>query len=455
MFEKKQVDMTNGPLTKNMILFAIPVILTGVMQLLFNALDLIFAGQFCGTESMAAVGSTTSLTSLITALFTGLGVGVNVVIAHSLGSKDFESTQRVLHTSIPLALAGGLILFTIGFFASAPLLAAMKTDPQVISLSTSYMRVYFLGSIPMLVYNFMAGVFRANGDSTTPMKFLILSGIINLCLKPLFVLVFKMDVMGLVTSTAIAHFVSAVLSLRLLMKRNDACRFEIRKMRFHKKELLRLLQLGLPAGIQSAMFCISNVLIQSAINPLGPAFVSGNAAANNIESALNLAVHAVGVAAINFVGQNVGIGNIKRVKKVFFTALLLVTTLGVALCTIVYFFRYPLLSIYNPDKAVIEQGMYRIMFVCVPYFLFGIQDTMANSIRGMGVALTPTIISFLGVCVFRVSWQYTVYPIFDTVESLFIAYPISWILTGIAYVICYTIVYSRLKKRLAEKNRVG
>ncbi|MBO7217663.1 MAG: MATE family efflux transporter [Clostridia bacterium] len=456
MFKRKQIDMVNGPLLKNMIIFAIPVTLASLIQIVFNALDLVFAGQFCGTEGLAAVGSTTALTSLITSLFLGLGVGVNVAMAHALGSKINEAVSRVVHTALPLALVGGFLLFVFGFFFSKPLLVAMDTNPDVLDTAAMYMKIYFIGCTPMLVYNFAAGIFRADGDSETPMKFIILAGIINLCLKPLFILVLKLDVMGIATSTALTHFVSAGLSIRILMKKTDACRFEIKKMRFYKKELLRLLALGIPAGVQSSMFSVSNVLIQSAVNNIGDefgkAFVAGNAAANNVESALNAMVHSVYQASINFTGQNVGKGNTLRVKKIFKTSLVMVAVLGVSLCTLVYIFRYPLLSMYTSDADAIALGVkYRLIFVCVPYFLYGIQDTMAGSIRGMGASVSPTIISILGICVFRVAWQYTVYPLVGTVESLFIAYPISWILTGIANVICYIIIYNGFKKRMLKR----
>lgn len=455
MFGRKQIDMVNGPILKNMIIFAIPVMLASLIQIVFNALDLVFAGQFCGTEGLTAVGSTTALTSLITSVFLGLGVGVNVAMAHALGSKNEEAVSRVVHTAIPLALVGGFLLFTFGFFFSKPILEAMDTDSDVINTAATYMKIYFLGCIPMLVYNFAAGIFRASGDSETPMKFIILAGIINLCLKPFFILVLKMDVMGIATSTAITHLVSATLSVGLLMKKRDACRFQIKKMRFHKKELLRLLALGIPAGVQSSMFSISNVLIQSAVNnignTLGQVFIAGNAAANNIENALNAIVHSIYQASINFTGQNVGKGNIKRVKQIFKTSLAMVAVLGGVVCILVYLFRYPLLSMYTPDPGAIELGIkYRLMFVCVPYFLFGIQDTMAGSIRGMGASVSPTAISIICICVLRVTWQYTVYPLVGTVESLFISYVVSWIVAGVANLICYTVVYNRFKRKLQK-----
>lgn len=457
MFKRKQIDMVNGPILKNMMIFAIPVMLASLIQIVFNALDLVFAGQFCGTEGLTAVGSTTALTSLLTSVFLGLGVGVNVAMAHALGSRNNEAVSRVVHTAIPLALVGGFLLFAFGFFFSKPILSAMDTDPTIIDTAATYMKIYFVGCIPMLVYNFAAGIFRAGGDSETPMKFIILAGVINLCLKPFFILVLKMDVMGIATSTAITHLVSASLSIAILMKKNDACRFEVKKMRFHKKELLRLLVLGIPAGIQSSMFSISNVLIQSAVNgignTLGQAFIAGNAAANNIENSLNAIVHSVYQASINFTGQNVGKGNIPRVKRIFKTSLMMVAVLGGVFCTFVYIFRYQLLSMYTPDADAIALGVqYRLMFVCVPYFLFGIQDTMAGSIRGMGASVSPTVIAILCICVLRVVWQYTVYPFVGTVESLFISYVVSWITAGIANAICYVVVFKRFKKKIQQER---
>ena len=449
---KKQINMTEGPLIRNMISFTVPVMLASLIQVVFNSLDLFFAGQFCGVDGTAIIGSTTAITALLTNFFIGLGVGVNVAVAHAIGSKNEVVVSRAVHTAIPLALTGGLLLLIIGFFVSEPMLKLLGTDVTIINGAAEYMKLYFVGCIPMLVYNFAAGIFRANGDSETPMKLIIVAGFVNICLKPIFILGLKMGVAGVAVSTALAHLAAAILSLRMLMKRNDACRFEIKKMRFHRKELGRLLALGIPSAFQSAMFAISNVCIQSAINGFGKAFVSGNAAANNTEVAVYAVINSSVQTTINFTGQNVGSGNIDRVKKIFKSAVFGTAIFGTAVCAVVYLLRMPLINIYTTDPDAVAGGMYRMMFVCVPYVIYSVTDVIAGAVRGLGASLTPTIMSFLGICVFRVAWQYTVFPIYGTKTSLFIAYPISWILAGLGNLVCYFIFFNKLKNKL-QKSR--
>lgn len=451
----RKIDMVNGPLFKNLILFTIPIILTSALQLMFNTVDLIVAGRFYGADTLAAIGSTSSLTSLITNLFMGFSVAVSVAVSHSLGSGDADASSRVVHTAIPLAAVSGLLLTAIGLFGAEPILTLMDTDKTIINQAVLYMQIYFLGSVPMLIYNFSASVLRSSGDSTSPLIFLLISGIVNLMVKLLFANFTDLGIVGIALTTVISQTLSAVLVTLKLMRRNDSCKLNLFKMRFYKRELKKLLYLGIPASIQSSMFSLTNVFIQSAVNPFGAVFVSGNAAAGNIESFLNAIVHSFYQTSLNFTGQNVGNGNIKRIKKTFTYMLFTVTAVGLFVCLIVLFFSNELLSIYIKDSPeAIKHGTIRIMYVCIPYFLYGIMDTISGAIRGLGSSIPPTVISILGICVFRIVWQFTVFqiPSLHTPQVLFQAYTLSWLLTGTANAICFMIVYKRKKAEILKRK---
>ncbi len=454
MVKIKNINMTEGPLFKNIVLFTIPIILTNLLQLLFNAADIIVIGQFDGSIAVAAVGSSGSLVNLLVNIMIGLSVGTGIVTAQSIGAKDYKTTQRTVHSAIPIALVIGLTLSAIGFFFSGGILKLMDTPREVLPLATVYLKIYFLGVISSSVYNFGASILRAAGDTKSPLIFLSLSGLVNVGLNLIFVIAFKMSVAGVALATVISQTLSAVLVVRSLIKRRDECRLILSEMHIYKAVLMKIMRIGIPAGIQSSMFSISNVIIQSSINSFGAAIVSGNAAAVNIEGFIYTAMNAFHQTTLNFTGQNVGAGKFKRVKQVLWLNIASVTVVGLCLGLIACALGRGLLSIYITDsKIAVEEGLIRLLFMCALYFLCGIQDTLSGALRGMGTSVTPMLISIMGACGFRVLWIFTIFqiPNYHTTSMLYISYPISWMLTGIAYVIAYFIIIKKMKNRIERR----
>lgn len=445
---KKNINMLEGPLLKNIILYTIPIILTGFLQLLFNAADLVIVGQFCGSISVAAVGATNSVTSLIVNLFLGLSAGAGVVMANALGAKDNEDSFRVIHTAMPLALVCGAFLTIVGITVSKPILTLMGTPSDVLPLSATYMKIYFAGIIAMLVYNFGAAILRAAGDTQGPLIYLSIAGVINVALNVMFVTLFDMNVAGVALATTISQIVSATLVVIRLMRRNDAARFYIKKMRFYKRQLIRIINIGVPAGIQSSMFSISNVLIQSSVNSFGSAAVSGAAAASSIENFVFIAMNAFHQTGLNFAGQNAGAGNYKRIKKIAALSLASVSVLGLVGGVLVWAFARQLLGIYitNSEEAIMY-GITKMTFICLPYFIEGLMDTTAGLLRGMGSSFAPMVVTVFGTCVFRVVWIYTVFAQYHRYEVLLLSYLLSWLLTFVIELILFFILINKKEKR--------
>lgn len=449
----RRSSLTQGPLFLNIIYYTIPIILTSLLQLLFNAADLIVVGQFCGSISVAAVGATGSITHLVVNLFIGLSVGAGVCMAHATGGRDEEAMHRTVHTALPVALLSGSVLTVVGVTCSEQFLVWMGTPDAVLGLSTVYMRIYFAGMIFNMVYNFCAAILRAAGDTKSPLIFLTIAGVINVILNVLFVTVFHLDVAGVALATTISQCVSSVLVVWALMRRTDGARLHLNKLHFYKAQLLKMIGQGLPAGIQSSMFSISNVVIQSSINSFGEVFMSGSAAAANVEGFSYVCMNAFHQTALNFTGQNVGAGQYKRVSKITNICMACVVVAGVVTGGALYIFAPQLLSIYIPDsQEAICYGIERLAYVALPYFLLGMLDVITGVLRGLGVSLTPTLISVLGVCGFRIGWISTVFkiPEFHTAAGLFISYPISWILTFVAQFILYLFVYHKRMKQHQE-----
>lgn len=445
---KKNINMLEGPLLKNIILYTIPIILTGFLQLLFNAADLVIVGQFCGSISVAAVGATNSVTSLIVSLFLGLSAGAGVVMANALGAKDNEDSFRVIHTAMPLALVCGAFLTIVGITVSKPILTLMGTPSDVLPLSATYMKIYFAGIIAMLVYNFGAAILRAAGDTQGPLIYLSIAGVINVALNVMFVTLFDMNVAGVALATTISQIVSATLVVIRLMRRNDAARFYIKKMRFYKRQLVRIINIGVPAGIQSSMFSISNVLIQSSVNSFGSAAVSGAAAASSIENFVFIAMNAFHQTGLNFAGQNAGAGKYKRIKKIAALSLASVSVLGLVGGVLVWSFARQLLGIYitNSEEAIMY-GITKMTFICLPYFIEGLMDTTAGLLRGMGSSFAPMVVTVFGTCVFRVVWIYTVFAQYHRYEVLLLSYLLSWLLTFVTELILFFILINKKEKR--------
>lgn len=440
----KRRDMLSGPLFANIVMYTIPIILTSVLQLLFNAADLVVVGQFCGSISVAAVGATGSLTNLLVNFFIGLSVGAGVSVAHGLGSREEEAVSNTIHTAIPVALVSGVILTVVGIVFCEDFLRMMGTPDNVLPLSAVYMKIYFAGITFSMIYNYSAAILRAAGDTKSPLIFLSIAGAVNVVLNVVFVRAFNMNVAGVALATTISQGISAALVVIALMKRMDACRLEIGKLRFHKPQLLKMLRIGLPAGIQSSLFAISNVLIQSSINSFGDVLMSGNAAAVNIEGFIYVSENAFHQTAVNFIGQNVGAGQYKRIKKILGICLGCVCVVSVALSALAYCFGPDLLSIYITDsRQAIEYGMVRLLCVGLPYFLCGVMDVTTGALRGMGASFVSMLISILGVCGIRILWIYSIFQMYHTPQSLYISYPVSWTVTFLFQLAAFVIVYRK------------
>lgn len=446
-------SMLEGPLFSGIIAYTVPIILTSVLQLLFNAADLVVVGQFCGSVSVGAVGATGAVTNLIVNLFIGLSGGAGVAVAHGLGGRQDEDVHRTVHTSIPVALIGGVILTFVGIFFSETFLRLMGTPENVLELSAVYMKIYFAGITFTMVYNFCASILRAAGDTKSPLIFLTIAGVINVIFNIIFVTVFHMNVAGVALATVISQAISAVLVVIALMRRTDACKLVWSKLRIYKPQVLKIVRIGLPAGLQGSMFSISNVLIQSSINSFGDVFVSGNAAAGNIEGFAYVAMNAFHQTAVNYIGQNVGAKQYKRAKQVLWTCLGSVSVVAALVSTAICVFSRQLLGIYITDSAqAIEYGVVRLMFVSGPYILCGLMDVSTGALRGMGAAVTPMLISVLGVCGIRLGWIYTIFqlPQFHTPECLYLSYTVSWLITFAAQLIAFNLVYRRHIAQIPE-----
>lgn len=444
-------SMLQGPLVRNIILYTIPIILTSILQLLFNAADLVIVGRFCGSISVAAVGATGAITNLMVNFFIGLSVGAGVTVAQALGGREEEAVHRTVHTALPAALVSGVVLTVVGVSFSETFLRMMNTPEDVLPMSAVYMKIYFCGVTFTMVYNFCASILRAAGDTKSPLIFLSIAGVINVGLNVVFVTVFHMNVAGVALATSISQAFSAAMVVWALMKRTDACKLMLKKMRFYGIELGRIVRIGLPAGIQSSLFSISNVMIQSSINSFGGVLMSGNAAAGNIEGFVYVTMNAFHQTAVNFIGQNVGARQYDRVKKILLICLASVSIVGIGVSLSVYSLGENLLSIYITDsQEAISYGMLRLTFVCIPYFLCGLMDVSTGALRGMGASFAPMVISVLGVCGIRIGWIATIFqiPAFHTPQSLYISYPISWLITFACQMAAFFMIYKKHTKAL-------
>ena len=441
-----QVDMCNGPIFKKLIIFAIPLILSGCLQLLFNAADIIVVGRFTGSQALAAVGSTSALINLLVNLFIGISVGANVVLGKYIGARDDENASKTVHTAIFISIVGGIFMIFIGFFFSKPLLELMATPEDVIDLSSLYMRIYFVGMPFFMLYIFGAAILRSIGDTKRPLYFLLISGIINVVFNLFFVIVFHMGVAGVALATMISEGISAGLILLCLKHMDGPLHFELKNMRFHKDLALKMLEVGLPAGLQGIIFSISNVLIQSSVNSFGSVVMAGNTAASNIEGFVYTSMNAVYQTSLSFTSQNFGAKKFDRIDKILIECLGIVTLVGLVLGQGAYFFGQQLLSIYTNDRHVIQYGIERLSVISATYCLCGMMDTLVGSLRGVGYSILPMLVSLTGVCVFRVVWIFTVFKSLHTQFSLYVSYPISWTITIIAHMLCFLVVRKRIRK---------
>ena len=411
-----RMDMTEGPLTTKIIKFTIPVMLTGILQLLFNTADVIVVGRFTGKTALAAVGSTGSLINLLVSLFMGLSIGTNVLVARYQGAKDDKAVSETVHTSIALGIVGGLILLIIGVVATRPLLEMMATPEDVIDPSTLYMRILFFGMPLNLILNFGAAILRAIGDTKRPLYYLTIAGVINLFLNIFLVTVFSLGVAGVAIATVISEGVSCGLILLCLKHETGAIRLYFNRIKINPSKCIDIMKIGLPAGLQGCIFSISNVLIQSSVNSFGSTVMAGNTAASNIEGFVYVSMNSLHQTCISFTSQNFGAGKFKRIKKVLINCLVIVAITGLVLGNSAYFFGKYLLSAYNNEAEVISYGLIRLSIISTMYFLCGLMDVMVGAMRGIGYSILPMIVSLVGACGLRIVWIYTVFVKFRTLD---------------------------------------
>lgn len=444
------MDMTEGPLTTKIIKFTIPVMLTGILQLLFNTADVIVVGRFTGKTALAAVGSTGSLINLLVSLFMGLSIGTNVLVARYQGAKDDKAVSETVHTSIALGIVGGLILLIIGVVATRPLLEMMATPEDVIDQSTLYMRILFFGMPLNLILNFGAAILRAIGDTKRPLYYLTIAGVINLFLNIFLVTVFSLGVAGVAIATVISEGVSCGLILLCLKHETGAIRLYFNRIKINPSKCVDIMKIGLPAGLQGCIFSISNVLIQSSVNSFGSTVMAGNTAASNIEGFVYVSMNSLHQTCISFTSQNFGAGKFKRIKKVLINCLVIVAITGLVLGNSAYFFGKYLLSAYNNEAEVISYGLIRLSIISTMYFLCGLMDVMVGAMRGIGYSILPMIVSLVGACGLRIVWIYTVFAKFRTLDILFISYPVTWTITFLSHLVCYYIVTRKYKDKFRE-----
>lgn len=447
---QREIDMRHGPIFQKIVAFGVPLILTGVLQLFYNAADIIVVGQFAGKEALAAVGSTSELIALIVHLFMGLSVGAGVVVSKGYGAGDRAAIGDAVHTSVAVAALSGFLLIFFGLFFSRPILTLMDSPADVIDGAALYLKIYFVGMPFNLVFNFGAAILRAVGDTRRPLYFLTAAGIVNVVLNLIFVIFLHMSVAGVALATIISQAVSAILVIRCLMHHDGTIRLSLKSLRIKRKVFWQIAKIGLPAGIQSALFSIANVLIQSTINTFGSDVIAGNSAAANLEGFVNCSMNAFTEAVMTFSSQNLGAKKYARMGKGLRTCVLCSFVVAFTLGNLVYLFRTPLLSLYNSDPNVIAMGSIRLFYFMPLYFLCGIMNVMAGHIRGMGYSVTPMLISLSGACFFRLGWLFTVFAAFPTLDVLYVSYPLTWALTVCAHLICYTVVRRRFPKEDAS-----
>lgn len=450
------LDVCGDNLAWNIILYTLPLMASGILQVLFNAADAIIVGRFAenGDTALAAVGSTGALINLIINLLLGLSVGTSVAIAHAYGSGDKKGVSEVAHTSVMTALIGGSAVGLVGFFFSKTFLVAMSTHIEVIDQATLYMKIYFMGLPAMMIYNFSSSILRSVGDTRHPLIFLVIGGVINVVFNFFFVTVLKLDVDGVAIATVISQTVSAVLSVGYLMRVDGPHKICIKLLRIHKRRLVTMMKIGIPAGLQGAVFSISNILIQSSINWFGNVygyvFVTGNSAAANIEGFIYIAMNSFYHTALTFVGQHIGAGRPERIRRIVILTLAYVTATGIVLGSAATLFSKWLLGIYIPaQQSAIEFGVVRMAVICSTYFTCGIMDCFTGFLRGMGSSITPMLISLIGACGFRVFWIYTVFEAFKTPTILYLSYPVSWVISIAAQLVAYFIIKKKVNTRAA------
>jgi len=436
-FLRSDVDMLHAPLIPSVLKFSIPLMLSGLLQILFNVADMAVVGQFDGPLALAAVGSTGSLTALFTNFFIGLSVGTGVVVARAFGSGDCDAIQKSVHTSVAVSFICGLLVCVIGLVGARGMLQLMDSPADVIDQATLYMRIIFVGMPFSMMYNFAAAILRSVGDSNRPTIYLTLGGVLNVILNMIFVIVFKMGVAGVAWATVISQALSFGLAINNLLHTDRVIKVDLKKLSIDMPTFKELVKIGLPAGLQSTLFAISNVLIQSSVNSFQSTVMAGNSAAGNIDNFAYVLNNAIYQSAVTFTSQNVGAKQKWRIRPIARTCLGMNLILGGLTCVLLMVFNRPLLGLYTSDPAVIEIGILRMSIITMFIPVCGMMDAMVGILRGMGFSIMPMIVSLMGACVFRVIWIMTIFAHFHTLQILYVSYPISWALTFGVHFVCY------------------
>lgn len=440
MKKSYEIDMCNGPLLGKILAFSLPLMLSGILQLLFNAADTVVVGRFAGSTALAAVGSTSSLINLLTNLFIGFSVGANVLIARFYGAKKDKDVGETVHSAILLSIICGVILLVLGFLVTKQILVWMGTPEDVLGQAALYMKIYFIGMPVMLLYNFGSSILRAIGDTRRPLYYLMAAGVVNVVLNLVFVIALGMGVAGVALATVISQALSAFLIIRCLSLLEGSCRLDVKKLCLKKDKTIQIIRIGFPAGLQGVVFSLSNVLIQSSVNSFGSVAMAGNTAAMNLEGFIYIAMNSFHQTAMSFTSQNLGAGKIKRINRVLLLCLSMVTFVGLFMGWAAYLLGKPLLHIYSSQGEVIHYGIMRMSVICTTYCLCGIMDVFVGALRGMGYSFMPMVVSLLGACGFRILWIFTIFQWHRSLLNLYISYPVSWLITGAVHALCYIIV---------------
>jgi putative MATE family efflux protein len=450
--KKREIDMCTGPLVPKIMKFSVPLMLSGLLQLSFSTVNMIVVGQFRGSDGLAAIGATFNLTELLLFAFMGLAVGANVLVARYIGAKDEKGVKATVHTAIAASIIGGIIFGISGFLLCLPLLRATGTPDNIIGQSALYMRIYFTGLPVITLYNFGSAILRAAGDTKSPLYFLGIAGVLNVALTLMFVLVFGSGVSGVSLANVLSQALAAGLVLRRLMKSNAVYAVRLKSLRIDWQKLGMIARIGVPEGLQGMMFAIANVLIQSSINSFGDIAIAGNAAAIFIEGFIFAIISALPQAAIAFTGQNMGAQNFKIINRIYFFCCAITVVFSAVMCTAMILLRVPLVSIFSSAPEVIAFAALRILILGPGYVLNMITSVTCGVMRGMGSSLLPAVVCLLGICVFRVIWIETIFPVYRTFAALMLTYPASWIITLAATIVCFVIVKRRIIGKALENE---
>ena len=446
-----EMDMCSGSILKKMLLFSLPLMLSSILQLLFNAADIVVVGKFAGDNALAAVGSNTALINLLTNLFVGFSIGANVTAARYYGAKCNKDLEETVHTAITMSFASGLLLMIVGIIGAKQFLIWMQTPKEVLPLATLYLHIYFIGMIPNMVYNFGSALLRSVGDTRRPLYYLTFAGCINVVLNILTVVFLHWDVAGVAIATVISEAISACLVLRCMRKEKGVMHLQWNKLRIHRGKMIQIMKIGIPAGFQGVVFALSNVVIQSSVNLFGNIVVAGNSAAANIEGFVYMAMNAFYQATLSFTSQNFGAGKYNRMNRILLTGQGCVIVVGIVLGNAVVLLGEPLLRIYSSSPEVIAAGMKRLHIISATYALCGMMDVMVGALRGLNYSVLPMVVSLIGACGLRLVWIATVFqiPEFHTVQVVYLSYPITWLITLSEHIVCYCLIKRHLRKQIA------